>query len=89
MIKRYEGNSGRMIRIEESRKEPEPPAPATPPAGRMQAPPDLLRSVRRLLPRGLDALETEDLLLMLILYLLYRDSGDSDWLLILGGLLLG
>ena len=38
---------------------------------------------------ALGALETEDLLLMAILYLLYRESGDSEWLLILGCLLIG
>ena len=33
-------------------------------------------------------LETEDLLLFLLLYLLYRESGDEEFLLAIGGLLL-
>ena len=33
-------------------------------------------------------LETEDLLLALILYLLYRESGDSEWLMIIGAMFL-
>ena len=32
-------------------------------------------------------LETEDLLLIAVLYLLYRDSGDEDFLFMIGGLL--
>ena len=32
-------------------------------------------------------LETEDLILLLILYLLYRESGDVDWLIALGAML--
>ena len=38
----------------------------------------------RLLP---DSLETEDLLLMLILYLMYRESGDWELLIIMGAML--
>ena len=38
----------------------------------------------RLLP---DSLETEDLLLMLILYLMYRESGDRELLIIMGAML--
>ena len=33
-------------------------------------------------------LETEDLLLLLILYLLYRESGDTQMLLVMGAMLL-
>lgn len=33
-------------------------------------------------------LETEDLLLMLILYLMYRESGDKELLIVLGAMLL-
>ena len=32
-------------------------------------------------------LESEDLLLILVLYLLYRESGDKELLFILGGML--
>lgn len=48
--------------------------------------PELLQG---LLPRGLpDGLETEDLLLLLVLYLLYKDSGDRELLIILGAMFL-
>jgi hypothetical protein len=42
--------------------------------------------IQRLLS-GVGELETEDLLLLLILYLLYRESGDQDWLVTLGAML--
>ena len=42
------------------------------------------RLLRRLSPGGL---ETEDFLLMGILYLLYRETGDRDFLIMLGGIL--
>ena len=37
---------------------------------------------------GLGALEAEDLLLLLILWLLYRESGDQELLIIMGALFL-
>ena len=37
--------------------------------------------------RGSMKLETEDLLLIAVLYLMYRESGDRDWLIMLGALL--
>ena len=45
-------------------------------------------SLEALLSRLLsDSLETEDLLLMLILYLMYRESGDRELLIIMGAML--
>ncbi|MEG1633574.1 MAG: hypothetical protein RR314_05925 [Oscillospiraceae bacterium] len=41
--------------------------------------------VDKLLP---DGLETEDLLLLLIIYLMYRESGDKELLVILGAMFL-
>ena len=35
-----------------------------------------------------EKLETEDLILLLILYLLYRDSGDSELLIMMGAMFL-
>ena len=93
MVKRYEGNTGRMTRIAEpGPSEPigSAPAPAPPRSDRRPSRPSTvgnpLGSLTRFLPHGLEGLETEDLILMLILYLLYRESGDSEWLMILGGL---
>ena len=93
MVKRYEGNTGRVTRIAEpGPSEPigQAPAPAPLRVDRRPSGPAPVRnplgSLTRFLPRGLEGLETEDLILMLILYLLYRESGDSEWLMILGGL---
>ncbi|MBR3474175.1 MAG: hypothetical protein IKH34_03805 [Oscillospiraceae bacterium] len=92
MVKRYEGNTGRVRRIPEGlpeppRRVPEPPhrepGPPPPPPGAGLLP----RQLQRLLSASLGELETEDLLLLLILYLLYRESGDKDWLVTLGAML--
>ena len=72
------------------------PPPASPPTGRRtveRRPPNPLSGLsgelggilRRLSGREL---ETEDLLLFLLLYLLYRESGDEEFLLAIVGLLL-
>lgn len=92
MINRYEGNTGRVIRLPEPHDPPPLPERAPRPTpGRPQPPPpgplpglDL----RRLLPGLSDGLETEDLLLLLILYLLYRESGDTELLVIMGAMFL-
>ena len=92
MINRYEGNTGRFTRMPEPQDlppaPPEPmPRPVRPAPGPMPPPPPGL-DLRRLLP-GIGAeLETEDLLLLLILYLLYRESGDQELLVIMGAMFL-
>ena len=46
------------------------------------------KSLQQLLQKfSLADLESEDLLLILVLYLLYRESGDKELLFILGGML--
>ena len=40
-----------------------------------------------LIPKTLGSLETEDIILLLILYLMYRDSGDTELLIIMGAFL--
>ena len=91
MINRYEGNTGRVVRLPEAQDlAPVPPPPPPPP-------PPGKRPVRsffpgfadlgRILP-GMKDFETEDLLLVLILYLLYRESGDEELLVILGAMFL-
>ena len=93
MVKRYEGNTGRVIRVEEGPPLPAPartPPPGVPGRAPEEGPPGpaaLPRQLRRLLSGSLGELETEDLLLLLILYLLYRESGDKDWLVTLGAML--
>ena len=100
MYKRYQGNSGRVVRVDEAPK-PAPPEPVrTPepprrddPRGRPSAPPASIRASAPPRPPGplplpfLQELETEDLLMLLILYLLYRESGDKELLVIIGALL--
>ncbi len=90
MYKRYQGNSGRVTLVEERHAAPGPPPPPPPHGGQghRPAPPPPPRP-----PGGLGALlstlelETEDLLLALIFYLLYRESGESEWLLVIGAML--
>ena len=83
MYNRYYGNSGRCERVG-APPPPPPPMPKPPPAEqRPPGPPprwsgELGRLLRRLSP---GRLETEDLLLLAVLWLLYRDSGDRDFLL--------
>ena len=92
MAKRYEGNTGRVRPLEDAPAEkPAPPQPAAsgPPPHPGPGPggnplSELLpRQLQRMLSGSLRDLETEDLLLLLILYLLYRESGDPEWLLTL------
>ena len=97
MYKRWQGNSGSVSRVEERAapppppplpgggREPRPPAPPgrEPPLPAAELPPFIGR-----LFGALGALETEDLLLILILYLLYRESGDTEMLLLMGALFL-
>ena len=96
MYKRWEGNSGVVRHMGEGVPSPPPlpfpppgqpgaplPGPAPPPA----ALPGLLGRLDALLPGLRRGLETEDLLLGLILYLLYRESGDTEWLIALGAML--
>ena len=96
MAKRYEGNTGRVRPLaEEPVRQPDPPppppeAPSLPPrqpgAGANPLAELLPRQLHRMLSGSLRDLETEDLLLMLILYLLYRESGDPEWLLTLAAM---
>lgn len=83
MINRYEGNTGRVTRLPERTDLPPPP----PPPPRPRRPPPGL-DLRRLLPEAVGELETEDLLLLLILYLMYRESGDQELLIIMGAMFL-
>ena len=97
MYNRYYGNSGRVERVGERPRpaEPGPPKAASPPvrpAPRRPPPPrgmpGPLRALERFLPGEREPLESDDLILLLILYLMYRESGDTELLLILGGLLI-
>jgi hypothetical protein len=98
MINRYEGNTGRVTRMPEPADFPPPPPPpvkkaprpASPPTQPSQ-PPRMPRpgfDLGRLLPGLGEGLDGEDLLLLLILWLLYRESGDQELLIIMGALFL-
>lgn len=105
MLNRYQGNSGRVVRVEESAALPsvprhEPKLPFVPPEakhGRPGAMPGgglsgalggIGEKLSRLIPTDLGQLETEDIILLLILYLMYRESGDSELLIIMGAMFL-
>lgn len=83
----YRGNGSRAERIDDRHRggQPQkpqhrpPPAPM-PPLGKLPILGDL--------PKKLGELETEDLLLILILYLMYRESGDRQLLIIMGAMYL-
>ena len=66
---------------------PAPQRPAPPPA-RPQGLLGGLENLGRVLPERIGELETEDIILLLILYLMYRESGDSDLLIIMGAMFL-
>ena len=89
MINRYEGNTGRVTRLPEQHDLPPPPPPERrPPSPRPLPGPSQGLDLRRLLPGAAGELETEDLLLLLILYLMYRESGDQELLIIMGAMFL-
>ena len=92
---RYQGNTGRVTRVDERRAERPPeepprqdPAPRPPDAPKPRTLPLLGGSLADLLPKSFGELETEDIILLLILYLMYRESGDSELLIIMGAMFL-
>jgi len=92
MYNLYRGNSGRVRRVEEPKTHP-PAQPAKQPPRTPQKMPvnplyNPLSQITDFLPGKLSELETEDVLLMLILYLMYRESGDSELLMIMGAMFL-
>lgn len=98
VINRYDGNTGRVRRVDETppavgRIQTPPPRPAPPPPPPVSRRPpsplsglsgELGRLLSRLSPMNL---ETDDLLLMMVLYLMYRESRDPELLYILGAML--
>ena len=92
MYKRYAGNSGEMRRVEEPLPGSLPPLPgfrSPPPPPAKPGLPGLPEGLFSHLLSGLrEGLETEDLILLLILYLLYRESGEHELLVVMGAMLL-
>ena len=89
MYNRYQGNSGQVERMPDTPHEEFRPRPSMPPAAKQKPPPGTPGGgLQQLLQKfSLADLESEDLLLILVLYLLYRESGDKELLFILGGML--
>ncbi len=89
---RWQANTGRGEKVEERKNRPDGAEGGASPAplggvsagGRRSSPMERLG-----LRFDLSGLETEDLLLALILYLLYRESGDRDFLILLAGTIFG
>lgn len=88
MYNRYRGNGSRPERMEDhpSVKSPTPCRPPLPPPS--AKPPKRSGLIPEKLTKSLASLETEDLLLILILYLMYRESGDKEFLIIMGAMYL-
>ena len=88
MYNRYRGNGSRPERMEDhpSAKSPTPCTPPFPPPS--AKPPKRSGLIPEKLTKSLASWETEDLLLILILYLMYRESGDKELLIIMGAMYL-
>ena len=84
VLNHYQGNTGKVVRVEEPQDVKKPPAPGARAAGGISLP----EKLTSLLPKGLGELETEDIILLLMLYLMYRESGDSELLIIMGAMFL-
>lgn len=82
MINRYEGNTGRVLRVAEA-ADLRPPPPVPPPPPPLRRPPPRPADPLSRLFASFGELESGDLLMLLVLFLLYRDSGDSELLLIM------
>lgn len=88
MYNRYRGNGSRPERMEDHPSARQPPKRQPPPSPPPKRPPSIVGALPEKLGKSLSALETEDLLLILILYLMYRESGDRELLLIMGAMYL-
>ena len=97
MYNRYQGNTGRVERMNDEPNQ----RPSARPGQRRETPRDspsraqpvtavsgLLEQFGKLLPDAFGELETEDIILLLVLYLMYRESGDSELLIIMGAMFL-
>lgn len=95
MYNLYNGNTGKVVRIDESH-EPGRRGGAydhSPRQGqqnnlRRQNGGGLMERLSGLLNIGNEEFETEDIILLMILYLMYRESGDSELLIIMGAMFL-
>ena len=92
-MKRYDASTGRVSGMPEPITAPPvapPPPPMTspPPRPRPAPPPPFGGLLPGRLLSGLGELDSEDYLLLLILWLLYRESGDFELLVIMAAMYL-
>ena len=87
-MNRYNAATGRTERVPEPEETLLPASPPGARAGRPPARPGMPGGLDGLLKRfNFSSLETEDLLLIGVFYLLYRESGDVEFLLMAGAML--
>ena len=91
-MKRYDASTGRVSGMPESVAvtpvAPVMPPPPPPPRPRPAPPPSFGGLLPGRLLSGLGELDSEDYLLLLILWLLYRESGDFELLIIMAAMYL-
>lgn len=91
-MKRYDASTGRVSGVPESVAvtpvAPVMPPPPPPPRPRPAPPPSFGGLLPGRLLSGLGELDSEDYLLLLILWLLYRESGDFELLIIMAAMYL-
>ena len=88
-MKRYDASTGRVSGVPESvAVTPVAPVMPPPPRPRPAPPPSFGGLLPGRLLSGLGELDSEDYLLLLILWLLYRESGDFELLIIMAAMYL-
>ena len=91
-MKRYDASTGRVSGMPEPIAAPPvappPPPPMMPPRPRPAPPPPFGGLLPGRLLSGLGELDSGDLLLLLILWFLYRESGDFELLIIMAAMYL-
>ena len=90
-MKRYDASTGRVSDMPEPIAHPPgmpPPPPPMLPRPRPASPPPFGGLLPGRLLSGLGELDSGDLLLLLILWLLYRESGDFELLVIMAAMYL-
>ena len=97
-MRRYDGNTGRYIHIpDQGRQPPQQQAPKQPPPPPHREPAEQKKPLPKGFGSGLQTIlsnifaqgfDTEDLLLFAVLFLMYRESGDKELLIIMGGMFL-
>lgn len=94
MLNRYHGNTGKVEQIDDSytpHKAPQTVRPLPEQHERsmqVRREQGLLEGIGRLLHGSAEGLDSEDIILLLILYLMYRESGDTELLIIMGAMFL-